>query len=160
VRVVLTKPPALDRNEGGVLKKPVMAVRIESSRERVFVTGRGDISASDVVGALELMYRDPRFRSSMTKLWDLQHAHLAISSQDIHHVVSFASKRPEIVGAGRTAIVTGRDVDYGMVRVAQVHVEQMLGTELMVFRAIDDAESWLGGEGGYHAPLLPMGNWN
>jgi hypothetical protein len=145
VRVVLTKPPAPDLDEGAALNKPVMAVRIESSRERVVVTGRGDVSERDVVATLELMYRDPRFQPSMTKLWDLQRAHLAISSQGIHDIVHFASKRPEIAEAGRTAVVTGRDVDYGIVRVAQVHAEQMLGTELMVFRATDEAERWLGG---------------
>jgi hypothetical protein len=160
VRVVLTKPPGLDLDEGGVLNKPVIAVRIEPSRQRVFVTASGDVSARDVVGALELMYRDPRFRSSMTKLWDLQRAHLTISSRGIHDIVSFLSERPELEGAGRTAVVTGRDADYGMVRVAEVHVEQLLGTELMVFRAADEAESWLGGENGYDAPPPTLGAWN
>lgn len=125
------------------MDRPVIAVQIEPASERVFVSSRGDISARDVMGAMELMYRDPRFRSRMTKLWDLQRAHLVISSHDVHDIVSFAARRPESGATGRTAIVVARDADYGMIRIAQVHAEQMLGTEITPFRAVDDAEHWL-----------------
>ena len=48
----------------------------------------------------------------------------------------------EARGKGSCAIVTGREVDYGMARMGQVYMDS-LGIEVMVFRELEHAEQWL-----------------
>jgi hypothetical protein len=53
----------------------------------------------------------------------------------------------DIHSTEQRVVLTGRDVDCGMARIAQVHLEP-LGVELAVFRDLQEAELWLGAEVG------------
>ena len=130
----------------GKRKMGLMSVAFELSKERVVVTARGDLTAGDVVDALEQLYRDPRFRPGMSMLWDVRGARLNVTGEDVRRIVAFVSKSREARGEGKSVVLTGREVDYGMARVAQVHMEA-IGIELMVFREMEHAERCLDGEG-------------
>jgi hypothetical protein len=124
------------------LSRGVISIAFHPARERAAVTGRGDLAASDIAQAAERLYHDPQFRSGMSTLLDLRGARPAVTSGDVRTIVSFVSKNLEIRGRGRCAVVTGREVDYGMARIAQAHLEGV-GIELMVFRELEAAEQWL-----------------
>jgi hypothetical protein len=122
------------------------------SEERAVVTGRGDLELDDVVAALDQLYSDAQFQPDMKLLWDLRDARTAVTAGDVRSIVHFVSQHREARGEGKSAVVMGRDVDYGMARVAQVHLEP-LGIELAVFRELEEAEQWL--ESGNDESELP-----
>jgi hypothetical protein len=130
-----------------------ISVQIEQLRGWATITLRGNVSKTDAITALDLLYQDPQFNAGMSELWDLRNAQAILSPVELTEIISFVSQHTERRGKGRTAVVAGRDVDYGMARIAQVHVEE-LDIELMVFRALDEAERWLEGEGEYR-PQFP-----
>jgi len=125
----------------------MISVDIQSTEQRVVLTGRDDLVADDIVAALERAYGDPQFAPGMNVLCDLRNARTDLTPGDIRRIVDFVSRHREARGLGRSAVVAGRDVDYGMARIAQVHLEP-LGVELAVFRDLQEAERWLGAEVG------------
>jgi hypothetical protein len=125
----------------------VISVDIQPTEQRVVLTGRDDLVADDVVAALERAYGHPQLASGMNVLCDLRDARTDLTPRDIRRVVDFVSRHREARGGGKSAVVAGRDVDYGMARIAQVHLEP-LGVELAVFRELQEAEEWLGAEVG------------
>ena len=123
----------------------LMSVAFQISKERAVVTGRGDLTASDLVEAAAQVYGDPQFRPGMSTLLDVRGACPAVTGDEVRMIVSFVSRNLEERGKGSCAIVTDRSVDYGMARMGQVLMEA-LGIELMVFRELEDAERWLDGK--------------
>ena len=91
-----------------------------------------------------MLYQDSAPR--LTRLWDFRDAHLELSTEEIRRVVHLLSQYPRAQVPDRIAIVTGHEVDYGMARLGQVYIEDRIGTELVVFREMEEAESWLHGE--------------
>ena len=130
-----------------------ISIQIDSSRGWASITLRGEVRKVDVIAALDTLYHEPRFHSGMSELWDVRHGEAILSPLELTDIVYFVSQHTDKRGKGRTAVVTGRDVDYGMARIGQVHVEEH-EIELMVFRALDEAERWLEGEGEYR-PQFP-----
>lgn len=125
----------------------MISIDVQSSEQRVVLTGRDDLVADDIVAALQRAYGDPQFAFGMNVLCDLRHARTDLTPGDIRRIVDFVSRHREARGPGRSAVVTSRDVDYGMARIAQVHLEPA-GVELAVFRDLQEAEQWLGAEVG------------
>lgn len=130
-----------------------ISVWIDPSRGRATITIHGEVRKEDIVAALDTLYHEPRFQSGMSQLWDIRHGEAILSPAELTDIISFVYQHTRERGKGRSAVVTGREVDYGMARIAQVHVEEV-GIELMVFRELDEAEQWLEGEGEY-SPHLP-----
>ena len=106
------------------------------------VTARGDLVASDIRDAAAQVYGDPLFRPGMNTLLDLTGARPTVTAENVRTIVSFVSRNIEVRGKGRCALVTGREVDYGIARMAQTYMEP-IGIEAMVFREMEDAERWL-----------------
>jgi hypothetical protein len=125
----------------------VISVDIQPTEQRVVLTGREDLVADDIVAALERAYSHPQFASGMNVLCALCDARTDLTPGDIRRVVDFVSRHREARCGGKSAVVASRDVDYGMARIAQVHLEP-LGVELGVFRDLQEAEEWLGAEVG------------
>jgi len=123
----------------------VISVDVQPSEQRVVLTCRDDLVSDDIVAALERVYADPQFAYGMNVLCDLRDARPDLTAGDIRRIVDFVSRNREARGAGRSAVVASRDVDYGMARIAQVYLEP-LGVELAVFRDMQQAARWLGAE--------------
>ena len=120
----------------------MMSVAFQIPKERVVVTGRGDLAASDLVDAATRVYGDPQFRPGMSVLLDVRGACPAVTGNGVRMIVDFVSRNIEERGKGNCAIVTGREVDFGMARMGQVYMDS-LGIEVMVFRELEHAERWL-----------------
>ncbi|KPJ88795.1 MAG: hypothetical protein AMS18_13130 [Gemmatimonas sp. SG8_17] len=129
---------------------PTISIRIDLQPKRVVVTMRGEVSPQDVAVALEMLFDESHLSAGVHLLWDLRNAQISVLPKEIPSIISAVSERLSGRWRGRTAVVTNRDVDYGTVRVAQVYLED-LRIELMVFRAMAEAEQWLAGEGDYQS---------
>lgn len=111
------------------------------------LTGRDDLVADDITAALEGILGDPLYAHGLNVLCDIRDARPDLTPGGVRRIVDSVGRSREAGGCGKTAIVAGRDVDYGMARIAQVHLEP-LGVELAVFRDLQEAELWLGAEVG------------
>jgi hypothetical protein len=127
-----------------------LSIRIDPQPKRVIVTMRGEVSPKDVTVALQMLFDESHLSTGVPVLWDLRNAQIAVLPREIPGIISMLSERLGRQWKGRSAVVTNRDVDYGTVRIAQVYLED-LGIELMVFRAMADADQWLDGEGDYQS---------
>jgi hypothetical protein len=125
----------------------VISVDIRPSEQQVVLTGRDDLVADDIMAPLERIYGDPLFALGTNVLCDIRDARPDLAPGDIRRIVEFVSRHRDARGGGKSAVVASRDVDYGMARIAQVHVEP-LGVELAVFRDLQEADEWLGAEVG------------
>jgi len=133
----------------------VISVAFPISKERVVLTGHGDLAASDIIEAAAQVYADPRFQPGMDSLLDMRGARTTVSADEVRMMVETVSRNIEVRGKGRCAVVTSREVDYGMARIALVHME-LIGIELTVFRELAEAERWLDWDRAseVHAPSL------
>jgi hypothetical protein len=116
-----------------------------AAKDRVVVTIRGELAASDLIDAAGRVYDDSQFRTGMSTVLDLRGALPAFTADNVRTIVSFVAKSLERRGRGRCAIVVEREVDYGMGRMAQAYLDE-IGVEIGVFRDLADAEGWLDGE--------------
>ena len=124
----------------------LVSIAFLPSKKRVVVTGRGDLVASDIMDAAARVYGDPQFQCGMSTLLDVRGARPAVTADKVRTIVGFVSHNLERRGKGRCAVVTGREVDYGMARMAHVYMEA-IGIKLMVFTDLEAAERWLDWEG-------------
>ena len=127
---------------------PVVSLQLDAATNTAHVRMRGDVRATDVLATINTLYHEPRFDRGMKVFFDMRQARVAMSPQEVREVVTFASAQRDRRPGGRVAVVTDRDADYGMVRIAQVYLEEVQ-IELMVFRVAEEAKQWLEGEGDY-----------
>ena len=79
-------------------------------------------------------------------LWDISEADLSdLATTDLEddalHTKNLANAR----NGGRTAIVTGNDLEYGMSRMLEAFYEvEDMPFETQIFRDLDEARRWLG----------------
>jgi hypothetical protein len=134
-----------------------ITISFPAAKGRVVVTASGELSASDITEAAARVYADPQFRAGMDSLLDIRKAQQNVSPDEVRTMVEAVARNMELRGKGRCAVVTGNDVDYGMARIARVHME-LVGIELMVFRDFEEATRWLDWEGAReaHAQSLPQ----
>jgi len=124
----------------------LISIRFLPSEQRVVVTGEGDLAVSDMMDAASRIYSDAQFEPDMRMMADFRAARLMLSADNVWTIAGFVSRNLELRGKGRCAVVTGRDVDYGVVRMAQAYLDDV-AVELSAFRNIEDAEGWLGRQG-------------
>lgn len=74
-------------------------------------------------------------------VWDFRSAVLRISAAEIHSLAEFILSSQPTPPPPKVAFVTGRDVDFGLVRMFEVY-RQHPETEVQVFRDYDKALAW------------------
>jgi len=74
-------------------------------------------------------------------VWDLRSAQLDVQGADVEEVARFILQRQPKTPPPRVAFVTGRDVDYGLMRMYQVYRNHP-STEVHIFRDYEEAVSW------------------
>lgn len=105
---------------------------------------RGVLDLEEVKSALEEVYARPDFKPEADTLCDLRQADLGHSSRAIiKGVVDYVREHRGAPPGARTAIVAGRDLDYGIARMYEQLLEAGSPSDVMVFRTIDEAEAWL-----------------
>ena len=112
-------------------------------RRYTIVTVHGVLTVEVAREALTQLYaQDVR---PLVILWDLSAATLDAETSDVVELVGFIRKNRGEGGANKVAIVTSREVDFGVSRMYEARGDT-LPFEIQVFRESTAAKSWLGVE--------------
>lgn len=110
-----------------------------------WLTAAGDFSWEDAITAVRRVYADPRFAARARTVWDLRAGRALLDGEEVRLLAEHVrEERPE--GRGRTAIVAGDDLTFGMGRM----YEQIAAdgpVDVNVFRDLEPATRWLASEG-------------
>ena len=69
-----------------------------------------------------------------------------LSTEDVHLLAELGTPRASDIGQGKAAVVVDRDLEYGLVRMFQVFVEDNVASRFRLFRSRDEALIWLASE--------------
>lgn len=123
----------------------MVTTQIDSRAGVVSHRASGELSLREIRETFQATVRDPAFRSGMRVLWDLREATLtSLDEAGIRSLLELNSRYQEERGAGRSAIVVSRDVDYGIARMFQTYAED-LPWETRVYRDHAEAVAWITG---------------
>lgn len=120
-----------------------MDIVVREDRNRVEVRMRGAIDLGRVEQAYRDMLAHPEFRPGMDALWEFVDVEgPALSADDVRRLVAVQRENVARRGAARVAIVVGRELDYGIVRMYEALVHVVPQT-VRPFRDRAAAERWL-----------------
>jgi hypothetical protein len=124
------------------------------ARGLVTHTGTGDLSVEEIANAFEARLENPDFRRGMHVLWDCRWATISsLSTQDVEQLIKFNSRHVNARGAGDSAIVLSKAVDYGIGRMFEFYACG-LPWRTAVFRDLESAIRWLGSPESTRTPKL------
>ena len=109
----------------------------------------GRVSQEELEDALGEVYGRPDFLPDADTLCDLREADLGQFSRTVvKGVVDYVAKYRGAQPGARTAVVVGRDLDFGLARMYEQMLVASTDVRVMVFRDIEEARTWLrsGGE--------------
>ena len=120
------------------------AYKIDVELGCIFVKWSGVVTAHDIIEFNREIEKDPGYRSGLNRLVDLRQSTFRMSAQDIKEVVGHVfKKRDTAEGPRKGAMVVGRDLEYGLLRMVNALTDQMQ-SEMRPFRRIEEAVVWLG----------------
>ncbi len=101
----------------------------------------GDITVNELRELVAAMLIDPLYRRKMNVLADLREARVHIPYDQMVEYTQYINSLSDI---GRQAIVVGRQLEFGMVRMyEQLTASGAKRQDLRVFFSLEDAEQWL-----------------
>jgi len=107
-------------------------------------TGKGELTYKEVKDAIKAFYESDR---TECVLWNLQAASTdSISPSQVKQIASLLTQYSEVRKGVRTAIVSSRDMTFGLARMLVTMLEvkaQNISLFMHVFRTIDEAYHWL-----------------
>jgi len=101
--------------------------------------GTGDLTIADARAGAAAVWAKTEWRG-LPVLWDFRSARFDVRSDDVREIGKFILEH-QPAPPPRVAFVTGRDVDFGLARMFEVHREHP-ATEVRVFRDYDEAILW------------------
>jgi hypothetical protein len=111
--------------------------------EDLLVIGSG-VEAADELGPLQEALADERWRPPMRVLLDFRRVDLSqMTAAEARQRVELFVRSGERIGRCHTAVVVGRDIDFGMARMQQALSERQVPYEVGVFRSLEEARHWL-----------------
>ena len=104
----------------------------------------GDVSWGDAIDAVRRLYADPRFTARARAVWDLRAGQTLLDTEEVRRLADHVDTgRPE--GRGRTAIVAGDDLTFGVGRMYE-QIAASGPVDVHVFRDVEAATRWLASE--------------
>jgi hypothetical protein len=104
----------------------------------------GRAESGDAVEVIETMMSHPEWRPGMPRCYDISNLDSGLLSVDeLRKISGFASIHKKELGGGKIAMVTSRDLEYGLSRMLSVFVSQLGKSQLEVFRTREEAIDWL-----------------
>jgi hypothetical protein len=117
--------------------------KIIEAKRLVVALPTGSVTLDDLMKHLDELARDPRYASPMKKLIDYRNTPMVALTPDEARVLADRKSALQAKFAGeRAAVITTRDVDFGMSRVHGVLVEPA-NIQTAVFRDLPGALAWL-----------------
>jgi len=118
--------------------------QIEQPQQLTIITGAGELSYDEVLNTIRSFYAES---PTLNVLCDLRQASAGrISSSQVNQIAELIQKLKRVRKGGRTAIVSSRDVTFGVARMLEALINipnDDFAYELRVFRKIKDANRWL-----------------
>jgi hypothetical protein len=119
-----------------------------SAERLVHCRFEGEISASDCVRLMDQILHDPRYREGYNCLVDNRGITGAFSRRELEQVIPAVVRTFKAMAARpKVAVVAGNEVQYGVSRMFQILVDDVLNLNLRVFRDHAEAVAWLSERG-------------
>jgi len=112
---------------------------IDRARRWLFTVAEGPVTFSDIMVHLENERNDNGL--PFTELIDATRAAAALNAADVRRIVDRLRNLGRDNALGPTAILTGDDVSYGMMRMLEIMVADVC--DIRPFRSRSKAEEWL-----------------
>lgn len=123
---------------------------IDSNQNMVIHIITGPLMLNEIKQATIQLYSDPHFRPDMNILVDLRNGTIKnLSQHDIEAFVAMNVQMGQQRGAGYSAIVTSRDIDFGIARQIQSMLDNT-SRRLNVFRDYQSGVDWLNQQSTLH----------
>ena len=112
----------------------------DEARQLTVFTAQGPLEVDEILKIIsDFLTHHPTNKV----LWDLRQASLnQWRVQEIERMIEFISPLAHNRPQGKTALLTQRDVDFGLTRMAAAHA-QNLPIQYMSFKSLDQAMEWL-----------------
>lgn len=105
---------------------------------------RGEFTVEGFTAAFERLLQDPGFQSGMPCVWDCTEATGAgIDAGGLETIGRLVQKNAARRGPGKTAVVAGEGVVFGMARMYDLMLDGRRENPFQVFRNMADARAWL-----------------
>ena len=112
-------------------------------KQLVLARGSGVITGSDVIGHLEALAKDDRYKAPMKKLVDYRTVDsIRITSEEAYQIAQKKKTLDNVFIDERCAFVSPADATYGSSRVHQALLYGS-GIKTEIFRRMEDALKWL-----------------
>jgi hypothetical protein len=102
----------------------------------------GNVTIEEILEAINGSIDDPDFRWGYDILSDHTRVETAITTEQAGTTAEYLASLSLYFAGSRWAVVTSKDVSYGMMRMLSVFLERV-PMDLRVFRSFDEAENWL-----------------
>jgi hypothetical protein len=116
------------------------SIRIEPDAGIVIATCSGTLGLNDAKEGATAVWQNPEWRGRSI-VWDFRSARLEFRGPEVREIAEFILDRQPPAPPQKIAIVTARDVDFGLSRMFEVY-RQHPSTEVRTFGDYDEAVSW------------------
>lgn len=116
--------------------------RIEPEQRRIRATVSGNFTLEEILDTINGTVNDPDFQRGYDILSDHTRVETAITTEQAGVTAEYLASLSLYFAGSRWAVVTTKDVSYGMMRMLSVFLERV-PMDLRVFRSFDEAENWL-----------------
>jgi len=104
----------------------------------------GELTAEELLSALGSVYERPDYKPGACVLWDLRGAELHLfDAHDIRKIADFVAGSRNAPAGTCSALVVGRNLDFGLARMYEQMLVASTDVNVMVFRDIEEARAWL-----------------
>ena len=105
---------------------------------------RGRLTFPALIANLDAIYRNADYRPDVDSVWDMREADLtAFTFLEVDRIKEFVKNHWAPAGRRRAALVVGRTVDYGFVRMFQSVFQGETSNEVEIFWEMEKALAWL-----------------
>jgi len=120
--------------------------RVEKDKRRVYAILTGIVSFDEMIHTINSSVEDPCFMPGFDVLSDHTKIEEPIKTEQVKALASHIDGLKNYFSGSRWAVVTSKEVSYGMMRMLAAYLERV-PMELQVFYSFDDAEKWLSAPG-------------
>ncbi|UCF63717.1 MAG: STAS/SEC14 domain-containing protein [bacterium] len=118
---------------------------IEKDKKRVRAVIKGKITTEEIIQAINKSLHDPDFENGFDILSDHTGIEKAITTDQVMKTSSHIQNFKDRFKGSRWAVVTEKEVSYGMMRMLSTYLEKA-SLSMRVFKTYEDADNWLKGK--------------
>jgi len=117
-----------------------ISLQLDPDSGVIVATCSGDLGIDDGKAAAADLWGKPEW-SGRPVIWDFRQARLNVHAPQVRQFAQFVLQHQPMTPPYKVAMVTGRDVDFGLARMFEVFREHP-STEVRTFRDFSEAMSW------------------